>query len=233
MGDTSIIARRLADKRVQYGWSGNGGDFSSVGSSILEWYTQPEMVEYLFGLGQLRHLWAPHSEEGTFWFRTIPDEQPHWVGETERAIFSKIAFVDYGYFYDSDNTWYYIVPGPFRIKIPLALVGENLDEKGLEFDFRDRVVMQIMEKVFDLCRHDPMIRESLVGTDYSDEAAIRTMEEEVMADRYPLRAFWEHYRPVFNCFDDWVLIKADESGTKVKEILLKPKEEPHVETIHW
>lgn len=28
MGDVSIIARRLADGYVQYGWSGNGGYFS-------------------------------------------------------------------------------------------------------------------------------------------------------------------------------------------------------------
>ena len=31
MGDVSIIARRLADGHVQYGWSGNGGYFSMVG----------------------------------------------------------------------------------------------------------------------------------------------------------------------------------------------------------
>lgn len=31
MGDTSVMARRLADGHVQYGWSGNGGYFRVVG----------------------------------------------------------------------------------------------------------------------------------------------------------------------------------------------------------
>lgn len=38
MGDVSIIARRLADGYVQYGWSGNGGYFKSVGARLLLWY---------------------------------------------------------------------------------------------------------------------------------------------------------------------------------------------------
>ena len=62
MGDTSMIARRLKDGRVQYGWSGNGGTFPYVGLRLLTWYDTPDMVEYLFSLGQLRHLDEPYSE---------------------------------------------------------------------------------------------------------------------------------------------------------------------------
>ena len=56
MGDVSIIARRLSDKYVQYGWGGNGGVFSAIGTRLWEDYNSPEMVEYLFSLGQLRSL---------------------------------------------------------------------------------------------------------------------------------------------------------------------------------
>lgn len=52
MGDVSIIARRLEDGHVQYGWSGNGGYYKVVGVRLLLWYLEPEDVEYLFGLGQ-------------------------------------------------------------------------------------------------------------------------------------------------------------------------------------
>lgn len=52
MGDTSVMARRLADGHVQYGWSGNGGYFRVVGLRLLVWYKAPEDVEYLFRLGQ-------------------------------------------------------------------------------------------------------------------------------------------------------------------------------------
>lgn len=47
MGDISIIARRLSDKYVQYGWSGNGGYFQTVGARLLEWYNTPDMVQHL------------------------------------------------------------------------------------------------------------------------------------------------------------------------------------------
>lgn len=62
MGDISIIAWRLTDGHVQYGWSGNGGYYSAVGSLLNRFYKDPEMVEYLFGLGQLRHLGIPYNE---------------------------------------------------------------------------------------------------------------------------------------------------------------------------
>ena len=46
MGDTSVMARRLeGGKYVQYGWSGNGGDFCNVGGRLLSWYDDPEKVE--------------------------------------------------------------------------------------------------------------------------------------------------------------------------------------------
>ena len=46
MGDISIIARRLRDGHVQYGWSGKGGYFRNVGRKLLDWYNTSEMVEY-------------------------------------------------------------------------------------------------------------------------------------------------------------------------------------------
>lgn len=58
------------------------------------------------------------------WKRMHQHGRPFWLGNTEREIFSKINWIDYGYFYDLDHKWYYIIPGPFRIKLPL-----ELDEK--------------------------------------------------------------------------------------------------------
>ena len=137
MGDTSVMARRLADGHVQYGWSGNGGYFRVVGLRLLAWYKDPEDVEYLFGLGQTSFIGKKGSEKGGFgWMETHSlTGEPCWLDQTERMIFSKLAFVDYGYFYDADQKWYYIVPGPFRIKMPLELVYNNLDEDDFEFDF--------------------------------------------------------------------------------------------------
>lgn len=111
MGDVSIIARRMNDKTVQYGWSGNGGYFKMVGERLLGWYDNTEMIDYLFGLGQLGLLGKPGSENGgeSWFFSNIPLDRPHWNGTSERDIFSRIAFVDFAYLYDLDNQWYYII----------------------------------------------------------------------------------------------------------------------------
>lgn len=50
MGESSIIARRLPDGHVQFGWSGEGGNFQHVGRKLLDWYNTPDMVAYLFSL---------------------------------------------------------------------------------------------------------------------------------------------------------------------------------------
>ena len=72
MGDTSVMARRLeGGKYVQYGWSGNGGYFFNVGGRLLSWYDDPEKVEYLFGLGQMKFIGKPGSEYGgESWYYT-------------------------------------------------------------------------------------------------------------------------------------------------------------------
>ena len=71
MGDVSIIARRLEDGHVQYGWSGNGGYYKGVGVRLLSWYQKSEDVEYLFRLGQTRLIGKRGSEYGGYhWLET-------------------------------------------------------------------------------------------------------------------------------------------------------------------
>lgn len=77
MGDVSIIARRLADGHVQYGWSGNGGYYRSVGIRLSLWYREPETVEYLFKLGQTRLIGQIGSEHGGFSFYDTHEEKSH------------------------------------------------------------------------------------------------------------------------------------------------------------
>lgn len=228
MGNVSIIARRLSDKYVQYGWSGNGGYFKTVGARLLTWYDSPDMVEYLFGLGQLRHLWKPHSEENeSVAIRTVQDGLPHWADSSEQWIFSKIAFVDHGYFYDTDQTWYYVVPGPFRIKMPLTLVMENLDDSDFEFAFLEQADHQVLDEIFserhaDHLEHCGLSREEL-----------HRLHETLAGEDDPLYRLREGHKSIFNCFDDWVVIRPDESGRKIGELILRPKTEQHTETIFW
>ena len=157
MGDVSIIARRLKDGHVQHGWSGNGGYFCMVGARLLKWYTEPEKVEYLFDLGQTKLIGAPGSENGGYSFMKTHAciGSPYYLGTCEDDIFSKIAFIDYAYFYDVDNKWYYISPYGFNIKMPLELIANNLDDRGDEFEFLKQIDRDILTHIFqDYVRKD-------------------------------------------------------------------------------
>ncbi len=78
MGDISVIARRLAEDKIEFGWSGNGGTFDSVGVTILTFYNTPERIDYLFSIGQIRHLGLPIIDKtGKNLFCTYPDNAPY------------------------------------------------------------------------------------------------------------------------------------------------------------
>ena len=244
MGDTSVIARRLGDGHVQYGWSGNGGTFPYLGLRLFAWYNEPDMVEYLFGLGQLRHLDEPYSERTGRWLRTYPTGEPHWLGTTEREIFSQLAFVDVGYFYDLDNKWYYVEPGPFRVKIPLELVYNSVDpesqsgfpEAELLKDIDRRIIRKIMERYDE----DAEFRDYLKFMNTDREAFLFDMEGILRGDwakQWSGESFvhmlWSHHRDVFNYFDDWVVVQTNEDNTEIRDILMQKKERQHIETIEW
>lgn len=52
----------------------------------------PETVEYLFGLGQLRHLGIPYNEiehKYSQYLTNIPAKSPHYLGTTETRYFQR------------------------------------------------------------------------------------------------------------------------------------------------
>lgn len=233
MGDVSIMARRLQDNHVQYGWSGNGGYYRSTGVRLLAWYEAPEDVEYLFGLGQTGLIGKRGSENGgeKIFLTHQPTETPCWLGQSEREIFSKIAFVDYGYFYDLDQQWYYIFPGPFRIKMPLELVNNNLDERDFEFDFRREVADKVLRYIFgDYRDKDQEFQRFLDGKGYTVENIIRDIDDNGLLDMYD---FFRRYREVFEYFDDWVVVKGANQNQDIGEIIVRKQAKEHIETCEW
>ncbi len=233
MGDVSVIARRLSSKYVQYGWGGNGGYFSQVGARLLEWYDEPDLTEYLFGLGQMKLIGKPGSENGgEHWFYTHERAgEQHWVNPSEQWIFSKIAFVDYGYFYDSDNTWYYVIPGPFRIKIPLWYIARHLDDSGFEFDECQRITKQMME--YFLREFIPADREMKeIANSY--EKTYEEISNQIIEAEYPDHELFDHYNKLYRAMDDWVLIKTDENNENITQIIMKKNQgEKRIETVDW
>lgn len=232
MGDIGIIARRLKDGHVQYGWSGNGGYFKNTGLSLLEWYDDPDIIEYLFGIGEMKYIGAPGSENGgsSRIYTTVPAGCPHNLGTTEREIFSKIAFIDYGYFYDLDNKWYYIIPGPFRIKMPLELLMHHLDDKGHEFKYRREIERRLLTYIFDeIAVSDPDVMAAVKSYDKD----VQDIKKQVLESRFPHEEFFDKYRRIFKCFDDWVLCCTNEEETEIIGFKIRKKEDKHIETIEW
>ncbi|MBC5651094.1 hypothetical protein [Blautia segnis] len=233
MGDVSIIARRLADGHVQYGWSGNGGYFSMVGIRLLLWYQEPENVEYLFSLGQTSLIGKIGSEKGgSNWYEThCPTGEPFWLDNTERMIFSRIMFIDYGYFYDLDHKWYYTIPGPFRIKIPLELIENNLDERDYEFKYECEVEARIARFILnDYKKTDPIFEEFIHTKGYTSEVILANISENDTPSLYNLYC---KYRDIYDYFDDWILVKSNANHTEISEIVVKKKMDVHIETCKW
>lgn len=238
MGDVSVIARRLSDKYVQYGWCGNGGVFSSIGTRLWEDYNTPEMVEYLFSLGQLRSLWSPGSENSSYLFRTEPTGEPHWVGTSELDIYSKIAFIDHTYFYDGDHQWYYIVPTVMWTKVPISLIVAHLTERGdILPEFRLALEMAVFDSVRSYYRNDEQFHEYVARLGYDDNR-MNQLRQAIINSGDKL-FYWnncellETLKNLYRYFALWAVVTEDESGREIGRVLLRAKSEPYIETIFW
>ena len=238
MGDVSIIARRLSDKYVQYGWGGNGGVFSSLGTRLWEDYNSPEMVEYLFSLGQLRSLWSPGSEKSSYLFRTEPTGEPHWVGTSELDIYSKIAFVDHAYLYDSDNQWYYIAPLVKWTKIPISLLVAHLNERGdILPEFRIALEAAVFDAVHSCYRSDEQFHTYVTDLGCDDDR-MEKFRQTIgnSGDKlfyFDNRELLEALQKLYRYFAPWAVVKGDKSGRAIGRVTLKAKSEPYIETIFW
>ena len=232
MGDVSIIARRKKDGTIQFGWSGNWGSYGSVGETLNDWYDDNSyLVDRLFSLGQLSNLDAPFSETDdrkSEYYKNCPTGTPHWTSITEKDVITKIAFVDYVYFYEeSDEGWYYIAPGQFCIKMPLGLVGNNVDEQGNEYKFLDKVKQKVLDYLLtEYPKMDPEFAEIL------DEYDLDELREE-LGTEYPFYVLCRQYRDIYNYMDHWVVIVPDAEEQEIAGILMRKREEPRIETINW
>lgn len=232
MGDISVIARRLSDGHVQHGWSGNGGYFRMVGARLLQWYAEPQDVEYLFSLGQLRMLGAPHSEHGGFGLMNTHSltGTPHYLGLGEDDMFSKIAFVDYGYFYDTDNKWYYVSPGVFHIKMSLELVANNLDDRGFEFEFNRKVQTAVLQHILEeYIKEDQEFKSWMTDEGYDGACIFKDYKDR----EYILYDFAKEYSSIVDYFDQWIVVFPSDDYKDIAGFRVKKKTEKHIETCEW
>lgn len=239
MGDISIIARRLSAQHIQYGWAGNSGYPGTVGVRLWNYYNTPEMVEYLFSLGQLQQLCEPDSENSNNTFRTIPTDRPHWVSTKELDVYKKIAFVDHVYLYDSDGRWYYIAPLIVHIKIQLNIVLNHTSKGGiLASDFRlhlERAAFKTVQQWYD---SNEQFREYAIKAGYdnrqiSELGQLLECAEEIWSV-YEDNTLVARLSNLYHYFYPWAVAKTDKSGGCIEKIILRPQNAVvHLETIEW
>ncbi len=66
------------------------------------------------------------------------------------------------------------------------------------------------------------------GHDYDD--IIKTINED---DMLSVMELYNNYKKIYSYFDNWILIKANEDYTEIADIIVKKKEENHIETYKW
>ena len=248
MGESSIIARRLPDGHVQFGWSGEGGNFQHVGRKLLDWYNTPDMVAYLFSLGQMERLVNPLADGDQYRQRTtVPAGEPYFIGTSENDLFSKVMFVSFAYFFDTDGRWYYIQPGSFRIKVPLREVSEYLELAGkeMEFDLFRKIKAQILRTIADgWYLNDEEFHVLADRNGFDRERALRLYEKILytgdMSQNDEDYRYWQFPSQYFEenqwlfCFlDRWGVVKAVGDGTAPGEMMMRKRREPRAETIDW
>ena len=240
MGDVSIIARRMADGRIEYGWSGNGGTLDIRGEILCTYYDTPELVDYLFSLGQMELIAAPHSEQSDYWYRNRPTGAPHWIVQSEDEIFDRILFIDYVYFYEvAEQKWYFIYPRVFACKVPLSWCVDYMESYTTEGKSTDQC--QCLCKIshdaaFRLCElyekdaqfrlyctsrgiDDQRVRElmdTIDGLYGNDEDTLFRIKDNMV------------FSVMCNYFDDWMIF--DPASGKYKTHC---KTDQHIETINW
>ena len=226
------MARRLSDQYVQYGWSGNSGFFCNCGTKLLCYYNAPHLVDYLFSLGQLSSIGKPGSEKWDYFsiYKHGLTNSNHYVGSTEKEFFGKLMFIDHGYFYDSDQTWYYVNPGPFRIKVPLETVSHHLDEHDFEFKFFTMIEDKLIHYILTDYLSENSDFSSFLESNQLDASSVLSA---LQKSDCPIYDLYCKYSTIFHYFDDWVVVKTDDSLHQVTGFILKKNSDHHIETIHW
>ena len=129
-----------------------------------------------------------------------------------------------------NGTILFIIPGPFRVKIPLELIDNNLDEEANEFDYLENIQKKIIEYIF--CEYtisNPDFSNYMKECGYDADKVFK----EVMEERSGIYTLFEKYSRIYKYFDDWIVVKSDAEYKNMTEIIVKKSENVHVETCFW
>ena len=252
MSTHAAIAYRISPDLIQYGNILSDGGLYYVGWVLEYYYSKPELVKYLFSLGQLDILGAPHTEKNpslfdskthTFCTRVIDGEYtPHKKCKKENEIHPDYI-ADYFYIYENDE-WFYIKPGAVMQKIPLlyALVRstylKEFPKKRPNIRNKhdpDICVNYEMDMAFlktllhDYPKTDSTFKEMLDSSGLDIKQTISKFSKE----DFPLNRFYDSHKDLINYFDRWCVYGWEEKEKPISKVHLRKATKEHVETCLW
>ena len=121
-----------------------------------------------------------------------------------------------------------------RFKTPLELVGNHLDANSYEFDFvGSDIETLVIKKAREIYKNNKTLQDRL-NADGVDSAQVEAAIADCLAqERHPVYRLFDKHSRIFKQFDDWVLVKTNEDNTDITDVIMRLKEEQHIETINW
>ena len=77
------------------------------------------------------------------------------------------------------------------------------------------------------------LKKDAVFKNYISKFDVNQVLNALKTSNFPIHKLFEEYREIFDYFDDWIVICADKENNNISEIIMKAKEEEHIETIEW
>ena len=125
-------------------------------------------------------------------------------------------------------------PGPFRIKVPLLYIGRHLDENGFEFDECRQISARAAQYILGEYYASDEMLQLLVKERYPQ--GIESIKKEVLSSDAPCHTMWEHFKSIFDYFDDWAVVETDDVYEKITNIVVRKNQKGskrRIETIDW
>ncbi|MBQ9200335.1 MAG: hypothetical protein IJ141_09180 [Lachnospiraceae bacterium] len=197
---------------------------------------------------------AKRQPDGKIWYMSSD------IVDSEHDIFFNNEETEYVSFMDTDNIWYCVHMGIFIVKLPLDFVKDKIcsvesyefidkqnnriDEfKSCESNFKN-ISEDVIDEIDFWESIDRAIITYILKDYYAESEDFRKYMEEnsfrrdeiigIIEDKKDgIKYFCEKYYDVINYFDNWVLIKTDDTNSSINKIVLKKKGDKHIETSNW
>ena len=218
-----VIARKLENGIVQYGYDAYGDGCRKIASELLEKYNTPESVEELFSEKGITALGKTDAESQTEYSRR---NSLSFSGSEDGMLG---WFVDSLFFYDSDNVWYFIVAGHdrLRIKIPLEYVLLHPDAVISDSEERKILSERLISHILGAYHYtDPQF--ALLLSEKFPEG-VESIRREVRQADNPAQWLSYMYPEIIEYFDSPVSAATAKDGTEITGFEIRKKDNKKAE----